>query len=200
MTDDTRDSLQRLLRRSQVLRRLELIFEEEDIERLEPVELSTQAIVAIALSCFLLGLCIIAGLWRAFRHDTKERACSIFKPLRAQDGAVCSSSAYRQTVRCRLLKPTPTTIWGVGLRDDPSRKGAIEVCSLDEHGVARHHLRVGDVLISVDGRTPADAYAVTAQLNTLHGVASATKGPLLSVSRGVAGQAAVQCTEGMWSR
>ena len=72
--------------------------------------------------------------------------------------------------------------------------------SLDEHGVARHHLRVGDVLISVDGRTPADAYAVTAQLNTLHGVASATKGPLLSVSRGVAGQAAVQCTEGMWSR
>ena len=197
--------MQRMLSRR--FRALELIYELEEGElegEVEHIPLSSFTIIAIALGGFLVGLCVLAGLWRAFRDNEPRRSCSIFKPLRSQEGASIGTSAYRQTIRFRLLKPSPTTIWGVGFRDlgDQSGpdSGLVEVISLHEEGVARQHMRVGDLLLTIDGKEPTDAYDATVCLNTQHGAATATEGPMVRVSRAVAGIAPVQNSEGIWTR
>jgi glutamine synthetase len=87
-----------------------------------------------------------------------------------------------QQMEVMLLKPAPTTKWGVmpGTLD-----GQVVVHALNPAGLAKQHLAVGDRIVAIDGVAIATEAEMVERLNSAYDLATATKGPKLTLIRSV---------------
>ena len=102
------------------------------------------------------------------------------RPAPDKWGSRVSLSGLGNRIDALLVKPGPTTKWGVmpGMVD-----GHVMVHALNPEGIAKHSLCVGDFIIAVNGVSVATEHAVVEQINAAHVNATPNTGCVITVLR-----------------
>jgi len=127
---------------------------------------------------------VVAHVWKGTAFILRLKNDEFPQPadIELGDRSVTPSSP-RGRVSVRLLKPTPSTRWGIVPAVSHHPDGHVQIVKLNAEGYARKKLCVGDIVLTIDGESVHSCEGFVAAINAAHENADAKNGPLLTISR-----------------